>query len=230
MLAQKAKSVGQSFTAISEKGIGKFGFDLEQLEDVELLKPGVAELMGPIENNVEAVTNLLKSSAVWSGKDGITTIDDFLSSESIQDAIQQGVFKEAYSQLEATGIMSSVNSVQEVAGLVQAAAEVGPDQVTAWAKGQLGDLTGQVQGQIEGAVRQAQYAVDFVTKKVPETLTSAVSKVGHVGTATRQGLDSTVNELIGNAKVPGVAFQVEKFQAQAASSAFDTLADRLRNM
>lgn len=232
MMAQQAKEVGQAFSEISESGIGKFGFDVDQLIDAGLIKPGTELLIGA-NATVEEITAVLDSASVWTGEEGIRSLGDFLASESIQDEVQYQILNTAYAELEALGVTQLVDNAAEVAALVQAAGTINVEDVQAWATGQIDGLTSQLKEQIESKVKQAQYAVEFVTKKLPDTIASATSKIGEVGTAVRQGLDSTVESLIGNEKVPSIVYQIDKTAQSAgrqALSALNSFRDQAENL
>lgn len=232
MLTQKAKDVGQEISSFTlDKGLGKFGVSFTQLESLEYLKPGIADRIATL--SVDDAKAVLASPSAWTLKDGIGQVSQFLDSEQLQTKVMAGVTDLAFKELEKTGVLNQVEQVKDIAGMVSAAVENGPAAVVDWANGKISEVTDQ----INGAVKQAQYAVDFVTKKLPETLASVQSKVGQIATATRTGLDKTISGIIGNAKVPDIVYQVPKIESisdikslvGAATSAVKDLQNQVNN-
>jgi len=116
LLAQVANSVDQGYDKISQElGIGKFGFDVEQLEKAGYVKPGTAKRFLNSSNFVE----LMKSPSVWTGKNGVVSLDNILSDPNRQNQIQIELFEYGYTSLESAGVIKkpasspgSINSGQ----------------------------------------------------------------------------------------------------------------------
>jgi hypothetical protein len=105
--AQLAKLVGQPFTEITQdKGIGKFGLNCLQLEQVGYVKPGTfARYLSNAPENFVAV---MKSPAIWTGLNGINKLDDLLTDDNSQNLVQNQLMQSAYDSLVAAGVISNV--------------------------------------------------------------------------------------------------------------------------
>lgn len=110
--SQIAASVCQHSDEITqEKGIGRYGFNSSQLEKAGYVKPGTAcRFMGQGNTpesqalpNPENFVSVMSSPAVWTGRDGISRLDDLLDNESIQDKIQEQLMQASYQEFVETG-------------------------------------------------------------------------------------------------------------------------------
>jgi hypothetical protein len=209
MIAQQAKQIGQAVTDITEKGIGKFGFSVDQLEDIGLVKPGTAALAAATQN----ISEFMKSPQIWSGVDGIKGINDLLGSDKIQDQLQEKLLSLKFTELDTQGILDSIPNTSDIAGLVQSAASFGTENVAALINGKLDSIVGgalgsvnEVIGKINSVAKLVGFAADFVGFKLPGSLKKAKRVVGYVGKTVRGGVDSSVTEIIGNDKVPKIKY------------------------
>ena len=103
VMAAVAASVCQPAEVITnELGVGKYGFDAQQLEAAGYLKPGTAArfLLGSNSNNF---VDVLSSPGVWTGKTGVTSISNILTNSALQDKIQFGLMQSSYTTLVQTG-------------------------------------------------------------------------------------------------------------------------------
>lgn len=104
LLAQIINLVDQDYTDITnEKGIGKYGFTAVQLEKAGYLKPGTFTKY--IKNNPENFVAVMNTPSVWTGLNGIYSLDDLLLSEQSQTQIQTELMKEGYTSLTAAGVI-----------------------------------------------------------------------------------------------------------------------------
>ena len=214
MMAQKAKDIGQAVTAVTAAGIGKFAIKPEDLEKLGYLKPGTVDMIKQVGGDVKGI---LDTANRWTLKGGIDNIGQLLSSEKIQATIEKEATKAVYKALEESGVLQGIEEVKQVVGLVNAALTNGPQMVADWANGKINEATAK----ITALVSQGQKAIDFVTNKLPEAMAAAQAKLGAVATSTRQGIDETVNAVIGNGKVPAPIFQVD-------ASSLDALGNSLK--
>jgi hypothetical protein len=98
VLAAIAASVCQPADVITDTlGVGKYGFNVEQLEESGHLKCGTSS------KKTTNIVDLLKSPSVWTGKDGVTLVNDILKNPTLQDKIQLGLMKASYTKLVQTG-------------------------------------------------------------------------------------------------------------------------------
>lgn len=110
--SQIAASVCQRSSEISqEKGIGRYGFNSSQLEKAGYVKPGTAcRYMGQGNTpesqalpNPENFVSVMSSPAVWTGKDGISRLDNLLDNSAMQDKIQEQLMQTSYQEFVETG-------------------------------------------------------------------------------------------------------------------------------
>ena len=111
ILAQIANLVDQPADVMSdEKGVGQFGLTVPQLEQAGLVKPGAWQrfIFDPAP-----LTAVLSSPGVWTGRGGINSAQDFLSSVTTQNKTQVSLMQNAYQGLLGTGaiVTPSVPSV-----------------------------------------------------------------------------------------------------------------------
>jgi hypothetical protein len=102
LLAQTAKLVNQESDQISiDKGIGRYGFTCYALEQVGYVKPGTSAKY--FSNGAENFVAVMSSPSVWTGKAGIYSLNDLLSSAETQNKIQVQIMQQGYQQLVAIG-------------------------------------------------------------------------------------------------------------------------------
>jgi hypothetical protein len=110
--AQLVNLVGQESNVISQlSGIGKYGFNATQLEQTGYLKPGtVAKFLNADTSvylpNATNFIDVMNSPGVWSGKNGITGLDQILSDEILQTQIQTQLMQNGYVSLTSAGIIN----------------------------------------------------------------------------------------------------------------------------
>jgi hypothetical protein len=104
LLAQIINLVDQDYRTITnEKGLGKYGFTAVQLEKAGYLKPGTFTKY--IKNTPENFVAVMNTPSVWTGLNGIYSLDDLLLSEQSQTQTQTELMKEGYSSLTAAGVI-----------------------------------------------------------------------------------------------------------------------------
>lgn len=115
--ALMAASVVQEPTS-TEKGVGKYGFSIPQLESAGVLKPGTGCRFAGIKNTPTAAAQpnpknflkVLSSPGVWTGKDNITNLDILLANETSQDRIQESLIRSSYDTLVETGQIQTTSA------------------------------------------------------------------------------------------------------------------------
>ena len=96
VIAQIANLVDQPYDEISvEDGIGEYGLGTPQLEQAGYLKPGTSDY--PNFNCA------ISSPSVWTGKDGVYSLDDVLTNPTLQTQMQTQVMQISYNSLTAAG-------------------------------------------------------------------------------------------------------------------------------
>jgi hypothetical protein len=215
VLAQAKNLVGQASGAISNtKGLGSFGLDIKQLETAGFVKPGVAALATV---GASSFASVVKSPAIWTGKDGIKSATDLLGNAGKQSQIQQDLMTKGVAGLGAVGVPVQNLSSQGIAGMALNAAKSLPN-AEAFAKGLPipGDATGAVQAAFSSAVRDGAFAVNLVNTKIPTEFKQQDIPVPKTDTVNRATLDAASTRVVGDDKVP-----VPSYTAAAASTAQD---------
>ena len=105
--AQLANLVDQPYTVITqEKGIGKFGFNCSQLEQAGYVKPSTFARF--LESTPDNFLCVMGSPGIWTGRNGINSLDDLLSDENSQNLVQNELMQLAYDSLTVSGVISNV--------------------------------------------------------------------------------------------------------------------------
>ena len=203
-MSSASKLVGQASTAISDSlGVGKFGFDGTQLEAAGVLKTGtVAKYLTQGSNTL---TDVLKSPAVFTGKDGITNLDNLLGSVPSQNGIQQQLMSQGLSAVKQLGIPIDKLSPSSLAGLANNAAKSVPATMD-WAKGL--PLPADIKSKLDTAARDGAFAADFAKFKVDDPMKAVITPLPAVDTTNRQTVDAASRRIVGNDKVPTVKYSV----------------------
>lgn len=112
LMAQTAAVVGQDADKITQdKGVGKYGFNCEALERAGFVKPGTADryMNGQsvgTEPNPDNFVDLMNSPSIWTGKDGVTSVNSILANENTQNAIQAELMQNSYYSMVTAGLIS----------------------------------------------------------------------------------------------------------------------------
>ena len=201
VLAQAKQSVGQAANIMSDaKGLGEFGLDINQLEKAGIVKPGMAALAN---STGAALTDVLKSPAAFTGKDGIKNVQTLLNSPATQAAIQQNLMASGIKDMAAIGIPVDKLSPQGIAGVALNAAKSVPG-TEAFLKGAAipNDPTGAVKSAFQNNVRDGAFAVALTDTKVPPAFKEIEIPEPKNNTVNRDTVNAASNRVVGNDKVP----------------------------
>lgn len=197
LMAQVVNDVGQSFTEITlDKGIGQFGFSASQLESSGFLKPGTVQtyLQDPAK-----LVSVLSSPSVWTGKSGVGELASLLADPRLQTITQNEIMITALDGLKSVGVITGNETPRDLAAFVQTAAKFGVNETLTWIQGAAPpDLVES----INQVAKNAQYAVNFVSEKSSQLVTTGARLGGFTGTVERSAVDAAVSGIIGNNKVP----------------------------
>ena len=115
LLAQMSANTNNSPTTFSQDGgIGIYGFNCNQLEQVGIIKPGMSELYCPLDSNF---VDFMNSPTPWTGLYGITSVNDMLSDLGLQNQIQQNLLQQSYDQLVYSGVVIPPKPTTTVASI-----------------------------------------------------------------------------------------------------------------
>ncbi len=200
-LAQTANNTGQAAGDVSNsKGVGSYGLSVGQLESAGYVRPGNAALVN--QNN--SAVSVLKSPAVWTGKDGIKSLDDMLANNQIQSKIQQTTMVQGLAGLAAVGLAVGGGSDAIVTASLALAAAKGIQDAAAYFKNKPvpNDANGAKTAALNETVRNGSYAVSFTQEKVAETWKAEDKPVPAVNTNNRETVDAASKRIVGDPKVP----------------------------
>jgi len=217
-LAGVSKLIGQGASAISNTlGVGKFGLDVKQLETAGLVKPGSAAAF--LAGGDADIVAVLKSPAVWTGKDGVTSLRSILKNPALQDKIQQGLMTAGLGQLKQLGIPIDSLKPAALAGLATNAAK----SVTDTMSGLAGKLPEGLQSKFNEINAMAANAVKFTKGKVEPAAIQETKPEPASNTVDTVTVSAAAARVVGNEKVPSVAVSSGPFAA--ARSVLNTYVD-----
>lgn len=200
-LAQTANNVGQAAGDISNsKGVGTYGLSVGQLESAGYVRPGNAALVNANNSSV----SVLKSPAVWTGKDGINSLDDMLANQQVQSKIQQTTMVQGLAGLAAVGLAVGGGTNAIVTASLALSAAKGIQEAAAFFKNKPvpNDANGTKTAEIKETVRNGSYAVAYAQEKVAEPWKAEDKPVPAVNTNNRETVDAASKRIVGNDKVP----------------------------
>jgi hypothetical protein len=200
-LAQASKLVGQNADTISNAaGAGKFGLDASQLERWGLVKPGTAATF--LAQGGSDLTSVLKSPTVWTGRDGVKSLDGLLGNEGLQNKIQQGLMTSGVADLKSLGIPTDKLTPQALSGLATNAAKSVSNTLD-WAKNTLG-LPADIKSKFDAAAVNGAFAVNLAQTKIDPSMLQEYTPLAAEDTVNTATLEAAAKRIVGNAKVPSI--------------------------
>jgi hypothetical protein len=101
LLAQIANYIDQPADVITEdNGVGLYGLDCQQLEQSGYVKPGT---YAQFVFSLSSLIAVLSAPGIWTGKNGVTILDNFLRSPGLQNDAMTILLQKSYASLEANG-------------------------------------------------------------------------------------------------------------------------------
>lgn len=217
-LASVSKMVGQAPQQISNSlGIGKFGFDAQQLERAGVIKPGVAETF--LSQNSTSLVGVLKSPTVWTGKDGVKNLQDLLDNENIQDRIQTNLMSSGLEAVKSVGVAVNSLTTQALSGVAVMAAKSVGDTVN-FVKGLadsipappglpqlpgIDQLAPSVSSAFDAVAKNTAFAVSFSALKIGGSFKREVPVDPASNTVNTETVTAGGRRIVGNSKVPDIA-------------------------
>lgn len=200
-LAQASKLVGQNADTISNTaGAGKFGLDASQLERWGLVKPGTAAKF--LSQGSSDLVGVLKSPTVWTGKDGVKSLDGLLGNDGLQNKIQQGLMTSGVADLKSLGVPTDKLTAQALSGLATNAAKSVPNTLD-WAKNTPG-LPADIKSKFDAAAVNGAFAVNLAQTKIDPSMLQEYTPVAAIDTVNTDTLEAAAKRIVGNAKVPSI--------------------------
>jgi hypothetical protein len=199
VIAQVKKLANQIPTFVTENGVGKYALSVFQIETAGYIKPGTTSRY----TSTSTVADILKSPNIWTSKNNIQSVDQFLANESTQQVVQQENMIIGVDQLQAVGIDVSALPVRMQAGVAMCAAK-DPLTTEQWLKGKT--IPSATQVLFSQYVRDGAYAVDFTINKVGATLQRQIPSNGVEATIDRSTVNAATSRIVGNDKVPALNY------------------------
>lgn len=218
-LAQASKLVGQGADVISDTaGVGKYGFDVPQLETAGLVKAGTAAKY--LADGTNTVTDVLKSPTVWTGKDGVNNASGLLSNVTKQDLVQTGLMVAGVAGLKSNGVATQILGGAALAGSALVAAK-GVAGAVDWIKGRLPSSDSLSLSQL---ARDGTFGATFSEDKISDAMKKQFPALPAVNTTDRATLNAAAGRVLGNDKIPDLNFSVP------AAPSSNELVDRLNQL
>ena len=165
--AAVVKQVGSgnnpAFVDSVTKSVGKFGFNVDQLKSQGFVRP-------------DAIFNdQLADSSVWTGKEGVSSLNKFLGNSGIQEQIQQGVVAGDYQKMFNEGAIKVEDTKKEIMGMLTASNISSPEVAAKVRQG-----VQEVEGQLKN------------TTNIPESedVATKVKEAIQTGAAASQRVDN----------------------------------------
>ena len=185
LLAQLAKLVDQVADEITrEKGAGLYGMTAYQLEIAGYVKPGTS--LRFLSLNPEDFVSVMSSPGVWTGKNGIYSLAEFLSDTDAQTSIQNELMQNGYDELTATGVIKPPQTSSVSFSTGQVYTQGGLQTISA-----LTLLGGGLNPSIDGIVRNALSGSSALSK----LLTTPITNLTSIGSGAVSSLLSGANNL-----------------------------------
>ena len=192
MLAQQDFVTGQAANVISNaKGVGKYGFTAQQLENAGYLKPGTVEFYLEGQNTE---VDILENPNVWAGLAGIDNVSTLLNDSGLQDAIQTDLYNSGLASLQDLGIVSGQENAADLAGLVQAASVYPAETIRDWINGNVQDTA--TLNDINTMVRGTQYSVNLADQKISEEIKGINTDNSGQDTTNRTSIDVAASAIL----------------------------------
>ena len=106
LMAQVVNTVDQPATTVTDdRGVGQYGLSCEQLEMAGYVKPGTWQQF--IRNGPSTQVEVLNAPGIWTGLNGIYSLDEFLNNINAQNDAQARLMQNGYASLQAAGVITT---------------------------------------------------------------------------------------------------------------------------
>lgn len=198
--------VGQASSLMSNtKGVGSFGLDAGQLEKAGFLKPGTSSFV--TGTGLGTLTSVLKSPSVFTGKDGVSSIDGLLNNPTLQSTTQQGLMASGVAGLSTQGIDVS-KLATDLQGGIATIASKSVDAAASLAKGAISSATSALSSLTASVpdpssiMKECGFSTSFVDDILGDAFKEEETPQPAVDTVSRATVDAATNRIIGSSKIP----------------------------
>jgi hypothetical protein len=197
--------VNQDCATISQaNGIGKFGLNCQQLEQTGYVKPGTTQLFLNADYatylpNALNFVDLMNAPGIWTGKDGVQSLNDLLSNCDLQSQIYTQLMQNSYDSLTAAGVIQppTTAAVQPITATIysQSASQGGILSIL--------DNTAL----LTGALAITPGVISLVGNLLSNTssIGNTLSNVGSLVTGAVTNIGNTISNLAGNISLPSLS-------------------------
>jgi hypothetical protein len=232
LMAQVVNTVDQPATTITDtRGVGQYGLSCQQLEIAGYVKPGTWQQF--IQNGPSTLIEVLNAPAIWTGLNGIYSLDDFLNSSSAQNDAQARLMQNGYDSLQAAGVITTPESqsVSAVVGTVYTGSNVALTTATT-------TITDEVNSQVAALItNSSQYGTELTAQwanDLPPVTNVTSNRVGIQGRLATVGgllgLGSLTSGITPNLMSVKTAMDTLGKASQFAATASSTLTSGLRSL
>jgi hypothetical protein len=204
VLAQVHKLAGQNTEVVTNQGLGRYALTVSQLEKAGYIKPGTYQTY-QVEGSLSTV-NVLRSPAVWTGKNGMYNLNQMLVNEVLQRQTLQELLQDAYVEMQAVGVKLDRLSARELAGALACGAKDLANAIL-WLNGNV--IPQSIADEFATLVRNCAYAVDFSDTKINDSVKDRASADNTTNTVQRASLDSATTRIVGNEKIGELTYGAE---------------------
>ena len=201
-LSSVSKIIDQPTSVLSnDKGLGCFGLNVKQLETTGYVKPGTSNFL-----NTPGVStvSVLKSPAVWTGKDSITSSSAMLSNPSLQSLTQQNLMSTGLRGVSTLGVPVNNLDPQAAVGVALNAAKSIPDTAQ-WAKGAA--LPAEVKTTFDQTAIAGAFGVNLSDLKANDAMLEEEKISGATNTVDRATLNAATQRILGDPKIPKLTYR-----------------------
>lgn len=201
VLAQVHKLSAQSADVVTNQGLGKYALTVSQLEQAGYIKPGTYQIY-QIEGSLSTV-NVLRSPGVWTGRNGMYSLNQMLLNEVLQQQTLQELMQNAYIEMQAVGVKLDRLSARELAGALVCGAKDLTNAVL-WLNGNV--ISQNIEDEFTVLVRDCAYAVDFSDTKINDSVKDQAPAENTTNTVERASIDSATTRIVGNEKIGEISY------------------------
>jgi hypothetical protein len=242
ILAQKSKTVASQMgvdvstasSTISDTlgKVGQYGMTPTQLETAGYLKPGTVDRY--LSSGTSSLSSVLNSSNVWTGKEGVNTVNTLLGNSELQTSIQTQAFNTSLNQLKSSNVISGLESSKVVGSITNVATEFGVDNTSAWLNNDIADAAMGLD--MDMLARSGSLSTDFVASKANSLLSTDIATTvqnqlgSDLSGLANNSFSQLASSIGGISVVQGAAGQILGGAASALSSVMGNLSGVLGNL
>jgi len=217
ILAGLAKDTEQASNVITVDGLGSYGLTLQDLQQTGVVKKGLNVSYSPLD-----LAAVLADPSVFTGKYGVTSVDDLLNNEELQRELINKVMVTNVCDLRFQGVITGNETAAELAALAGMAAKFSPANIKAKLLGTVSDALNSAMDKIGniakfGAVLTVIKSADILGKL--KGIGAATVKLPDlaIGTIDTANIDAGVDKLVGSLRIQSPA-EIAALAAVAAQA------------